>query len=86
MRHIGTRPQDYGALARDRLTIGAYVRASDMVQAMRRRLMLIEATDAAMAGFDAILLPTCPDPAPALGELAPLVSTTAGRCICARST
>jgi aspartyl-tRNA(Asn)/glutamyl-tRNA(Gln) amidotransferase subunit A len=30
------RPQDYGALARDRLTIGAYVRASDMVQAMRR--------------------------------------------------
>ena len=65
------RPQDYGALARDRLTIGAYVRASDMVQAMRRRLMLVEATDAAMAGFDAILLPTCPDPAPVLGELAP---------------
>jgi len=65
------RPQDYGALARDRLTIGAYVRASDMVQAMRRRLMLVEATEAAMEGFDAILLPTCPDPAPALGELAP---------------
>ena len=65
------RPQDYGALARDRLTIGAYVRASDMVQAMRRRLMLVEATEAAMAGFDAILLPTCPDPAPVLGELAP---------------
>ena len=58
-------------LARDRLTIGAYVRASDMVQAMRRRLMLVEATEAAMEGFDAILLPTCPDPAPALGELAP---------------
>jgi len=65
------RPQDYGALARDRLTIGAYVRASDMVQAMRRRLMLVEATEAAMAGFDAILLPTCPDPAPVLGELGP---------------
>jgi len=65
------RPQDYGALARDRLTIGAYVRASNMVQAMRRRLMLVEATDAAMAGFDAILLPTCPDPAPVLGELGP---------------
>ena len=48
MRHIGTRPQDYGALARDRLTIGAYVRASDMVQAMRRRLMLVEAAEAAM--------------------------------------
>jgi len=65
------RPQDYGALARDRLTIGAYIRASDMVQAMRRRLMLVEATEAAMAGFDAILLPTCPDPAPPLGELGP---------------
>jgi len=65
------RPQDYGVLARDRLTIGAYIRASDMVHAMRRRLMLVEATEAAMAGFDAILLPTCPDPAPPLGELAP---------------
>jgi aspartyl-tRNA(Asn)/glutamyl-tRNA(Gln) amidotransferase subunit A len=65
------RPQDYGALARDRLTIGAYVRASDMVQAMRRRLMLVEATNAAMRDVDAILLPTTPDPAPRLGELAP---------------
>jgi aspartyl-tRNA(Asn)/glutamyl-tRNA(Gln) amidotransferase subunit A len=65
------RPQDYGALARDRLTIGAYVRASDMVQAMRRRLMLAEATNAAMRGVDAILLPTAPDPSPRLGELAP---------------
>lgn len=65
------RPQDYGALARDRLTIGAYIRASDMVQAMRRRRMLVETTAAAMADVDAILLPTVPDPAPPLGELAP---------------
>jgi len=65
------RPQDYGALARDRLTIGAYVRASDMVQAMRRRQMLVETTTAAMGGVDAILLPTAPDPAPRLGDLAP---------------
>jgi len=65
------RPLDYGALARDRLTIGAYVRASDMVQAMRRRLMLVEATNAAMEGFDAMLLPTCPDPPAVLGELGP---------------
>jgi len=65
------RPQDYGALARDRLTIGAYVHASDMVQAMRRRQMLVEATTAAMGGVDAILLPTAPDPAPRLGDLAP---------------
>src|SRR5204862_3985975 len=50
------RPQDYGALARDRLTIGAYIRASDMVQAMRRRLMLAEQTAAAIAEVDAILL------------------------------
>jgi len=40
-------------------------------QAMRRRLMLVEATDHAMAGFDAILLPTCPDPPAVLGELGP---------------
>jgi aspartyl-tRNA(Asn)/glutamyl-tRNA(Gln) amidotransferase subunit A len=65
------RPQDYGALARDRLTIGAYIRASDMVQAMRRRLMLVEATAAAMARCDALLLPTVPDPSPKLGDLEP---------------
>ena len=58
-------------LARDRLTIGAYIRASDMVQAMRRRLMLAEQTAAAMADVDAILLPTVPDPAPKLGKLEP---------------
>jgi len=65
------RPRDYGALARDRLTIGAYIRASDAVQAMRRRLILAETTTAAMRGLDAILLPTAPDPAPRLGELPP---------------
>jgi aspartyl-tRNA(Asn)/glutamyl-tRNA(Gln) amidotransferase subunit A len=68
------RPQDYGALARDRLTIGAYIRASDMVQAMRRRRMLAQATAAAMADVDAILLPTAPDAAPKLGELGPYFS------------
>ena len=65
------RPEVFGALARDRLTIGAYVRASDMVQAMRRRLMLAEATNAAMQNVDAILLPTAPDPAPRLADLSP---------------
>ena len=64
------RPQDYGVLARDRLTIGAYIRASDLVQAMRRRRMLMDATAAAMAEVDAILLPTAPDSAPKLGEIA----------------
>ena len=68
------RPQDYGALARDRLMIGAYVRASDMVQAMRRRRMLAQATAVAMAEIDAILLPTVPDSAPPLGELGPYFS------------
>jgi aspartyl-tRNA(Asn)/glutamyl-tRNA(Gln) amidotransferase subunit A len=69
------RPRDYGALARDRLMIGAYVRASDMMQAMRRRRMLAEATAAAMAEVDAILLPTVPDAAPLLGELGPYFSS-----------
>ena len=68
-KSLRERPQDYGALARDRLMIGAYIRASDMVQAMRQRRILIEATTTAMNGIDAILLPTTPDPAPPLGEL-----------------
>ena len=42
-----------------------------VVQAIRRRRMLVKATAAAMPGMDAILLPTAPDPAPKLGELAP---------------
>src|SRR5207302_6328481 len=70
-KSLRERPQDYGALARDRLMIGAYIRASDMVQAMRQRQMLVEATTAAMDGVDAVLLPTAPDPAPRLGDLAP---------------
>jgi len=41
------------------------------MQAMRRRLILAETTTAAMRGLDTILLPTAPDPAPRLGELAP---------------
>jgi len=68
-KSLRERPQDYGALARDRLMIGAYVRASDMMQATRQRRLLIEATTAAMSGVDAVLLPTTPDPAPPLGEL-----------------
>jgi aspartyl-tRNA(Asn)/glutamyl-tRNA(Gln) amidotransferase subunit A len=68
------RPQDYGALARDRLMIGAYIRASDMVQAMRRRRMLVEAMATTMAEIDAILLPTAPDASPRLGELGPYFS------------
>src|SRR4029077_17070194 len=72
---LRARPEDYGALARDRLMIGAYVRASDMVQAMRRRRMLAEATAAAMAEFDAIVLPTVPDSAPLLAELDPYFSS-----------
>ena len=79
------RPQDYGALARDRLTIGAYIRASDMVQAMRRRLMLVEATEAAMAGFDAILLRPARIRRPRSASSAP-ISTTSGRCTCVPST
>jgi aspartyl-tRNA(Asn)/glutamyl-tRNA(Gln) amidotransferase subunit A len=65
------RPQDYGTLARDRLTVGAYIRASETVQALRRRRMLVETTAAAMQDVDALILPTAPDPAPRLGELAP---------------
>jgi aspartyl-tRNA(Asn)/glutamyl-tRNA(Gln) amidotransferase subunit A len=74
-KSLRERPQDYGALARDRLTIGAYIRASDMVQAMRRRRILVDATAAAMADVDAILLPTAPDPAPKLAQLEPYFGT-----------
>jgi len=47
------RPGDYSAFTRERIAMGALLRAADYAQAQRLRRELIAATDAATAGVDA---------------------------------
>ena len=51
-----------------RLELGRYVLAEDYVRAQRGRAVLAEAVDAALAGCDALVLPTLAVPAPRLGS------------------
>ena len=49
------RPQDYGALARERIMAGAFVRAADYVNATRLRRKMAEAFHALFSGIDVAL-------------------------------
>lgn len=57
------RPQDYGALARERLMAGAFVRAADYVNATRLRRKLTEGFHALYADVDVIITTSSMDPA-----------------------
>ena len=57
------RPQDYGALARERLMAGAFVRAADYVNATRLRRKLTDAFHALFAEVDVIITSSSMDPA-----------------------
>ena len=57
----------YSPGVRLRLEMGRYVLAEDYVRAMFLRSVLTRAVDTALAGCDALLLPTLPMPAPVLG-------------------
>jgi aspartyl-tRNA(Asn)/glutamyl-tRNA(Gln) amidotransferase subunit A len=62
-RWIRERPQDYGALGRERLMAGAFVRAADYINATRLRRKLAEAFHALFADVDVILTSSSMDPA-----------------------
>jgi aspartyl-tRNA(Asn)/glutamyl-tRNA(Gln) amidotransferase subunit A len=57
------RPQDYGALARERLMAGAFVRAADYVNATRIRRKLADAFHALFADMDVAVTACSMDPA-----------------------
>ena len=57
----------YSDDVRRRLELGRYVMAEDYARALRGRAVLTEAVDAALAGRDALVLPTLAMPAPRLG-------------------
>ena len=57
------RPQDYGALARERLMSGAFVRAADYINATRLRRKLTDAFHALFVDVDVIITSSSMDPA-----------------------
>jgi aspartyl-tRNA(Asn)/glutamyl-tRNA(Gln) amidotransferase subunit A len=57
------RPQDYGALARERIMAGAFVRAADYVNATRLRRKLTDAFHALFAEVDVVATASSMDPA-----------------------
>jgi len=57
------RPQDYGALARERLMAGAFVRAADYVNATRLRRKLADAFHALFTDVDVVVTASSMDPA-----------------------
>jgi aspartyl-tRNA(Asn)/glutamyl-tRNA(Gln) amidotransferase subunit A len=63
-RYLTTTPELYGELGRRRLAAGAFVQASDYVNALRHRVRLVAEMDAAMADCDVLMLPTKHEPAP----------------------
>ena len=60
-------PDRYTTPVRLRLEMARYVLAEDYVRALAGRDALTREVDAALAGHDALVLPTLPIPAPLLG-------------------
>ena len=63
------RFNDYGELMRDRLAFGALLKASDYVQAVRRRRVLCEEIRDAMADIDILVTASAPAEAPKIHEV-----------------
>ena len=67
-------PERYAPPVRARLELGRYILAEDYVRAMRGREMLRAAVDRALAGYDALVLPTLAIPPPRIGEQSVVVA------------
>jgi aspartyl-tRNA(Asn)/glutamyl-tRNA(Gln) amidotransferase subunit A len=63
------RFNDYGELLRDRLAFGALLRATDYVQALRRRRVLCLELRDAMADLDILITASAPGEAPKIHEV-----------------
>ncbi|MDR1990063.1 MAG: amidase [Acidobacteriaceae bacterium] len=64
---LDTMPERYTEPVRLRLETARYVLAEDYVRALAGRDLLRRSVDAALSGYDALILPTLPLVAPALG-------------------
>ncbi|MCR9071322.1 MAG: amidase [Alphaproteobacteria bacterium] len=62
---LKTRPLDYGQLTMERIILGAYISAADLVQAQRLRRELSQEVNSVFLGqYDALLAPSSMTPAP----------------------
>jgi aspartyl-tRNA(Asn)/glutamyl-tRNA(Gln) amidotransferase subunit A len=66
---LKTRFNDYGELFRDRMALGGLIRASDYMQALRRRRMLCEEMKQAMAKYDILVSASQVSEAPKITEV-----------------
>ncbi len=66
---LKSRFNDYGELFRDRVALGGLIRASDYVQAIRRRRMLCLELKEAMADLDILVSAAQPAEAPKITEV-----------------
>jgi aspartyl-tRNA(Asn)/glutamyl-tRNA(Gln) amidotransferase subunit A len=64
---LASAPERYTTNVRLRIEMGRYVLAEDYVRAQTARAVLRSEVDAALAGCDALVLPTLPIPAPPVG-------------------
>jgi aspartyl-tRNA(Asn)/glutamyl-tRNA(Gln) amidotransferase subunit A len=73
-RTLDTLADRYTPVVRRRLELGRYVLAQDYVRAMEGRELLRREVDAALAGCDALALPTLPIAAPPIGAESVIVN------------
>jgi aspartyl-tRNA(Asn)/glutamyl-tRNA(Gln) amidotransferase subunit A len=74
-RWLRERPSDYGALARQRLLAGAFIRAVDYVHATRLRARLVHEFDEAMSGIDVAVTVSSMDPPGEIEDLSEMERT-----------
>jgi aspartyl-tRNA(Asn)/glutamyl-tRNA(Gln) amidotransferase subunit A len=67
---LNEMPERYSVPVRLRLEVGRYLLAEDYARALTGREVLREAVDRTLEGYDALVLPTLPIPAPVLGAQA----------------
>lgn len=68
-KDLQATPELYGEIARDRISMGAFITGGDYVQALRRRRELSEAVKAAMADCDVLLTAGSPFTAPEIDKV-----------------
>ncbi len=66
--NLRNRPQDFGAIGLERLMAGAFLTATDLVQAFRLRRELTAAVNAQFQRYDALLCGCILEPAPRFDE------------------
>ncbi len=74
---LRARPQDYGAIAYQRIALGAAITAADLVQALRLRRELVARVQQALAGHDALITAAALDTAPRFADFTDPLSLAA---------